>query len=190
MAIAITPFEAMCGFRPVVEIQSHLRTYPELATIVGSTACEAFLSLTNDAERTLQQNRMRDLFSAYISCEESLVSGQLSVLVHRLRSSADATRHGSLDNLILRLHSDFPSDRGILGPLLLNYIELKPGDAFFMGPNIPHAYVSGDCVECMALSDNVVRVGLTPKFKDVDTLLGMLDYTCVLAVTQCSVCNC
>lgn len=29
----------------------------------------------------------------------------------------------------------------------------------------------------MATSDNVVRAGLTPKFKDVDTLIDMLDYT-------------
>jgi len=29
----------------------------------------------------------------------------------------------------------------------------------------------------MAQSDNVVRAGLTPKFKDVDTLVAMLDYT-------------
>ena len=28
----------------------------------------------------------------------------------------------------------------------------------------------------MANSDNVVRAGLTPKHKDVDTLIGMLDY--------------
>ena len=35
-----------------------------------------------------------------------------------------------------------------------------------------------DCVECMACSDNVVRAGLTPKLKDVDTLCEMLDYSC------------
>jgi mannose-6-phosphate isomerase len=28
----------------------------------------------------------------------------------------------------------------------------------------------------MACSDNVVRAGLTPKFKDIDTLCSMLDY--------------
>ncbi len=33
-----------------------------------------------------------------------------------------------------------------------------------------------DCLECMACSDNVVRAGLTPKFKDIDTLISMLDY--------------
>lgn len=33
-------------------------------------------------------------------------------------------------------------------------------------------------MECMACSDNVVRAGLTPKLKDVDTLCEMLDYRC------------
>ena len=33
-----------------------------------------------------------------------------------------------------------------------------------------------DCLECMATSDNVVRAGLTPKFKDVPTLCEMLKY--------------
>eukprot|EP00041_Stephanoeca_diplocostata_P013159 m.227536 g.227536 ORF g.227536 m.227536 type:complete len:74 (+) comp19245_c0_seq2:977-1198(+) len=47
----------------------------------------------------------------------------------------------------------------------------------FLGPNEPHAYLFGDCVECMATSDNVVRAGLTPKFKDVDCLCNMLTYT-------------
>ena len=45
-----------------------------------------------------------------------------------------------------------------------------------MGANEPHAYIHGDCVECMALSDNVVRAGLTPKFRDVSTLCSMLTY--------------
>ena len=78
--------------------------------------------------------------------------------------------------LMSRLNSDYPNDRGVLCPLLLNCLRLAPGEAFFMGPNEPHAYISGDIVECMALSDNTVRAGLTPKFKDVDTLCSMLHY--------------
>ena len=35
MAIALTPFEALCGFRPVSEIQYYLGYYPELSIIVG-----------------------------------------------------------------------------------------------------------------------------------------------------------
>lgn len=54
---------------------------------------------------------------------------------------------------------------------------MEPGQAIFLPAKEPHAYLSGDCIECMACSDNVVRAGLTPKFKDVETLLAMLNYT-------------
>lgn len=47
----------------------------------------------------------------------------------------------------------------------------------FLEANVPHAYLKGDCVECMACSDNTVRAGLTPKFIDVSTLCEMLSYT-------------
>jgi mannose-6-phosphate isomerase len=33
-----------------------------------------------------------------------------------------------------------------------------------------------DVVECMAASDNVVRAGFTPKYKDIPTLTTMLTY--------------
>ena len=34
-----------------------------------------------------------------------------------------------------------------------------------------------DTMECMACSDNVIRAGLTLKYRDVHTLCEMLDYT-------------
>lgn len=37
--------------------------------------------------------------------------------------------------------------------------------------------MAGEIIECMACSDNVVRAGLTPKFKDVDNLVSLLTYT-------------
>lgn len=40
-------------------------------------------------------------------------------------------------------------------------------------------YISGNYIECMASSDNVVRVGPTPKNKDVDALCSMLTYNLV-----------
>jgi mannose-6-phosphate isomerase class I len=36
MSIALTPFEAMCGFRTIPEIRRHLSLYPELASILGT----------------------------------------------------------------------------------------------------------------------------------------------------------
>ena len=41
-----------------------------------------------------------------------------------------------------------------------------------------------DVVECMAASDNVVRAGLTPKYKDISTLTSMLTYNSAPADEQ------
>lgn len=76
----------------------------------------------------------------------------------------------------LSINKDFPNDVGVLCLFFLNILQLKPGEAIYLAAKEPHAYLEGDCIECMACSDNVVRCGLTPKFKDVDTLLNMLSY--------------
>ena len=55
-------------------------------------------------------------------------------------------------------------------------MRLNKGDAVVLAPDEPHAYIYGDLVECMANSDNVVRGGLTPKFKDTETLVNMMPY--------------
>ena len=72
---------------------------------------------------------------------------------------------------ILRLAKQFPNDAGAMAPFFLNYLLMAPGESFFMAANEPHAYVAGEIIECMACSDNVVRAGLTPKYKDVDILV-------------------
>lgn len=81
-----------------------------------------------------------------------------------------------LKDIFERLRKDFPNDIGILSLFFFNLIKLKPGESIFLAANEPHAYLDGDCIECMACSDNVIRAGLTPKYKDVDSLLQMLNY--------------
>jgi mannose-6-phosphate isomerase class I len=116
-----------------------------------------------------------------MTCSDDVVNHQLNALIRRLE---DSNNNNVLDQLILRLHRDYPCDRGVLCPLFLNYLVLSPGEAFYMEANVLHAYISGDCVECMALSDNTVRAGLTPKHKDVDTLLNMLNYKYALKIFE------
>lgn len=84
------------------------------------------------------------------------------------------------EQLVLRLEVQYPADVGILAAFFLNYVKLKPGEALYLGPNEPHAYISGECIECMATSDNVVRAGLTSKKRDVQALLSMLNYKQVI----------
>lgn len=112
-----------------------------------------------------------------MSCPASIFSVQLTAMIARLTARKESGAEMSpLDDLILRLHDQYPGDIGVFSPLLTNYMRLQTGESFFIGANELHAYISGECVECMALSDNVVRAGLTPKFKDCETLCRMLNY--------------
>jgi mannose-6-phosphate isomerase len=82
-----------------------------------------------------------------------------------------------LSQLFQRLNQQYPGgDVGLFSIYFFNYICLQPGEAILLKANIPHAYIHGQCIECMACSDNVVRAGLTPKYKDISTLIDMLDY--------------
>lgn len=60
--------------------------------------------------------------------------------------------------------------------MFFNILRLNTGESFVISPDEPHAYISGDLIEAMVCSDNVVRGGLTPKFKDTKTLQDMLIY--------------
>jgi mannose-6-phosphate isomerase len=58
------------------------------------------------------------------------------------------------------------SDIGIIFTFFFNILKCQEGESFVISPDEPHAYIQGDLIEAMVNSDNVVRGGLTPKFKD------------------------
>jgi mannose-6-phosphate isomerase len=146
------------------------------STPTNNNACTAFALLEPEPATKAEQRRaLKAAFSSYMTANDARAAEQVAALAARL-SATPAEARSPLDALILRLHAHFPGDRGLMGPLFLNYLRLGPGQAFVMEANEPHAYLSGDILECMACSDNVVRVGLTPKYRDVPTLLEMLTY--------------
>ncbi len=46
-------------------------------------------------------------------------------------------------SLILRLNNQFPGDIGCFSVFFLNFLHLKPGEALYLAPNEPHAYLYG-----------------------------------------------
>ena len=65
---------------------------------------------------------------------------------------------------------------GVIVAMLMNEVHLTPGQALYVPPRVPHAYLSGTGVELLAGSDNVLRAGLTPKHVDVPELLAVASF--------------
>ena len=191
MAIAITPFEGLCGFRPVDEIAHFLKEVPALRQLVGEAAADEFIdavavsnSSGSEPDVPKLKEALQKIFATVMSSSEKDMAAAAKTLSESASSAgADfagggvtATSGSVLAELVTRLHGQFGADYGLFVLFFLNYVTLEPGEALFLQADDIHAYVSGDIVECMASSDNVVRAGFTPKFKDVDTLVSMLTY--------------
>jgi len=176
MAIALSDdFEAMCGFRSLTDIAISAQKHPEFLIMIGAKNAKLLLGIVS-LPYTADQSRdmLQTMYHHYLSIPDEVVLIHLESLLGRL------TRPGynidSTDELVLRLSRQHPGDSGIFSPYFFNHMKLREGQAFFIGANEPHAYISGEILECMAASDNVVRAGLTPKLKDVPTLVEMLTY--------------
>ncbi|CAB4022471.1 Mannose-6-phosphate isomerase [Paramuricea clavata] len=176
MAIALTDFEGLCGFRPYDEVATYLETIPELETVVGMEESSSFISACKASnDEHVRKSFFKRCFTSLMTRDTNIVKESLSALVGRLSKNTNSS--ADLKDLLLRLNSQFPGDVGCFCIYFMNHIILKPLQAMFLAPNLPHAYLDGDCIECMACSDNTVRAGLTPKFRDVKTLCDMLDYS-------------
>lgn len=173
MAVALTPFTGLCGFRPVQELLDFLSETPELQALVGPDSVQSLKSGLSDLDQT--RAALKTCFTRMMESPKDLIQTQLQTLVQRIQNKGGAL--SSTEQLLLKVHSQFPGDIGCFCIFFLNKIELQPGEAMFLRANEIHAYLYGDCVEIMACSDNTVRAGLTPKFLDVKTLCSMLDYT-------------
>lgn len=156
---ALTPFIAMNGFRDINEIVPLISEFRHF---------NPFLSpfLDNPNESTL-----KDLFSSLLNMDE-VTKKQIVQYTKELSVS----KKGLVWDVINKLFDDYGYDIGTIMPLLLNVVELQPGEAMFLNACTPHAYISGVGLEVMANSDNVLRAGLTEKHIDVKELIDNVDF--------------
>ena len=167
MTLAVTEFEALCGFVAGDVLAANLVSVPELRAVVGQAAADAFAASPGG------KDELRAVFTALMTADGDVVAAQVDALAARLHAKPDKT---PVDALACRLTEQYPKDVGVLCAYVLNYLALKPGQCIYLAANEPHAYLAGECIECMATSDNVVRAGLTPKLRDTAILCDMLTY--------------
>lgn len=185
IAIALSDdFQALCGFRPVSEILQMLPHVPELVALIGSEAVPELEASLGDEDR--ESEALRLAYCSMMHAEEAEMKHQVQLLHSRAIKATmnygypatEQVPHNVEEclSLVCKLYEQYQEDIGIFSVFFMNYVRLNVGECLYMAQNVPHAYIPGDIVECMACSDNVVRGGLTPKFKDVEVLCEMLNY--------------
>ncbi|MCP4220650.1 MAG: mannose-6-phosphate isomerase, class I, partial [bacterium] len=161
---ALTPFKALNGFREISEMLSLLE---ELAVPALQKDLEIFKA--NPCKEGLKK------FYTKLMTEGREKHAQAEIVRQAVNSAARKNKSPIFQEL-LNLHGHYKDDIGILCPLLLNLVELQPGEAMYLQAGVLHAYLRGTGMEIMANSDNVLRGGLTPKHVAVDELLASLTF--------------
>lgn len=170
LAVALTTFLALVGFRPPEEITAFgrrlgagdfRRHFDNLERRRGRMELSVFfyalMTLPEDSRRSL-------IASAVEAAEELLEAGGLS------------PEESLAWTWVLELHRLWPEDIGVLSPLVFNILVLEPGQALFIRPGEPHAYLGGTALEIMANSDNVIRCALTGKHVDMAEFISVLGF--------------
>lgn len=145
MAIALTPFTALCGFLPLPQIASYISSTPEFASLIASTTLSTFISIAPSHTPTgpREKSALRDLFHALMTADKSKLKSELAKLVARYKSGGAKPDEEKVKDLVIRLEEQYPGDVGVFCAFVLNYVQMQPGEAIFLGAGEPHAYVSG-----------------------------------------------
>jgi mannose-6-phosphate isomerase len=165
LLIALTPVEALCGFRPVEESLHCLAKLqvselkPTIAALARGglrAAIPQLIALAPDIRSVLVE--------AVAEAASRFVAAHDPEFINTYRWAAS-------------LAETYPGDPGVVISLMCNHLKLSPGEAVFLPAGNLHAYLCGAGVEVMAGSDNVLRGGLTTKHVDLAALIEVLDFT-------------
>src|SRR4051812_45773515 len=163
--VALTPVEALCGFRPVEESLHCLAKLqlPELMPTIAALA-RGGLRAAIPQLLALSERRRASLVTAVATRAAQFVAAHDPEFINTYRWAAT-------------LAESYPGDPGVVISLMCNHLTVAPGEAVFLPAGNLHAYLSGAGVEVMASSDNVLRGGLTAKHVDLAALIEVLDFS-------------
>lgn len=168
--VAESDCEVLCGFRSAPEAAA-------LLSRLGIASLAPYVaSLLTDRPAVGLRTVVTTLLSMPAETKHTLslrVKDEAGRLAERLRSDEAGSRPY---RWAVRLGEAYPGDIGIVVSLLLNAAVLRPGQAVYLGPGVPHAYLRGWGLEAQANSDNVLRGGLTSKHVDIAELMRVLDF--------------
>lgn len=175
IAISLGSFAAFAGFKPFHQIIKVLDDFPEITQLIEDFSKDDLNKLLN-SKPEVQDNFLRDLYTRInkLSIKNIKLIKIIDNLETRLINSG--SQYSKIAALFTSLKKKYGYDPGLFSIFLLNYLELSEGEGLYLDSGLPHAYVKGNIIECMANSDNVIRAGLTGKYKDIPALLKAVNY--------------
>ena len=156
---ALSPFVALHGFRDFDEAVALLANLEDLPGDL-QLAMGGFTTTPSD---TTLKNLLAQLVALSTSDAQSVAAAAAALCDSESRSKIKAKLPTATTKAVRLLLDHYPHDAMVVAPLLLNVVELQPGEALFTDAGTLHSYLSGTGVELMAASDNVLRAGLTGK---------------------------
>ncbi|OAH15560.1 mannose-6-phosphate isomerase, class I [Streptomyces jeddahensis] len=166
---ALTPFDGLCGFRNPLQAA-------ELLSRLDVDSLKPYVDVLHAHP---EEAALREVLTAVLSADRDEMAttvAEAAAACARLAEDADASDLAPDYAAYASIARHYPGDPGVIAAMLLNYVQLQPGEALFLGAGVPHAYLGGLGVEIMANSDNVLRCGLTPKHVDVPELLRIVRF--------------
>ncbi|MBN9629205.1 MAG: mannose-6-phosphate isomerase, class I [Actinobacteria bacterium] len=157
MLYAITLFDGLAGFRTRAEVRATVDRLP----VAGRPLRDALAR--GDASDGMRAAMRHVLLGSPMD---------MDLLVHEAKANLESDPALATFLELVEYH---PRDRGVVASLLLRRHRLNPGEALFVAPGTPHAYLGGVAVEVMANSDTVLRGGLTAKRVDSMEFLRCLN---------------
>ncbi|CAG8417361.1 unnamed protein product [Penicillium salamii] len=149
IAIALSRFELFVGFKPLYQISELLRLKP--------------LQKLLPEHENLDDNALRKVCETLLTLPPDAVSNTIAELQKiSLSESGNSEKVPSLLDRLSKQYSTFDNGN-LVAALLMNYLVLEPGEAVCVPADGIHAWLSGDILECMARSDNVLNTGFCPR---------------------------
>ena len=97
MTIAVTPFDGLCGFRPLAEIAHFLQNIPSLRTLVGDEEAKKFEDSvkgkeTSDKEEDVKANKeaLQAIFTKVMNTDKDALASATKELISAAKSEGSS----------------------------------------------------------------------------------------------------
>lgn len=188
IAISLTEMLLMGGFLDRSKLVERFKRY--------DCVYQPFKSLIDALDTVVAPDEMMRLKQSLYEKVMRLPASEVKAISSQLREvlADQRFKEERLEYWVKQSQEKYPDDVGIFSFFMLNLVlltpqghpvsereggddlRLGPGEAFFTPAGVSYFYLKGACVEHMVNSDNVLRAGFTPKQKDIDELLRVVDY--------------